>query len=147
MIMANNEKKTIGYITARASYLLAMSLYHNFQKVGIDLPHAQFVILRHLYEKNGQTQQELADTLFKDKAAIKRTIDNLISRNYVKKIKDGKTFRIFVTNSAIDIKTTVEKVVENTIASSLKNISNTEYDICYDVLYRIIDNIVKNYEL
>ncbi|HOP62060.1 MAG TPA: MarR family winged helix-turn-helix transcriptional regulator [Spirochaetota bacterium] len=139
--MKKTVKDSIGYLTARASYALASQVYRNFQKQEIDLPHAQFIILRHLYENDGMTQQEMADSLFKDKAAIKRTVESLMLRGYVSRVKKGKTFKIFLTASAKKIKGTVQKIADATIRQSLKGVDAAEYEICLDVLKKITENL------
>lgn len=135
-----NTKTSTGYLVARASHSLAAQLYKNFMQEGIDLPHAQYVILRNLYTNDGLTQQELANALSKDKAAIKRTIDNLVSRKYVTRVKNGSAYRIFLTDSAIQMRATIDRISDFTIQQSLENISTGEYEIFHDVLNRIIKN-------
>ncbi len=140
--MKKKVKDSIGYLTARASYALATQVYRDFYKRGIDLPHSQFVVLRHLFENDGQTQQELANTLFKDKAAIKRTVDNLVIRGYVSRIKEGKTYRISLTARALEIKNDILKIADNTVKSALAGVSSSDHEICLKVLKKITENIL-----
>lgn len=139
--MRKNVKDSVGYLTARASYSLASQVNRNFNKQGIDLPHSQFVILRHLFDNDGQTQQELADTLFKDKAAIKRTVDNLEIRGYVSRTREGKTYRISLTPQAAVIKDDILRIADNTVKAALKGISSSDHEICLKVLKKITENI------
>ncbi len=75
------EPHTLGFLLGRAAATMATLLNQTLKSEGIDLPHSQFVILRHLYNEDGISQQELAERIFKDNAAIKRTLDNLEQKN------------------------------------------------------------------
>ena len=138
--MNNKATESLGYLTAKASFSLAAQLNREFLKYGIDLPHSQFIILSQLYETDGQTQQELADALFKNKSAIKRTVDNLELRSYVKRIEKGKSFRIFLTDTGLMKKTELLKISEKTTKSILGIISKRDYERCAKILKKIIKN-------
>ncbi|MCC8188681.1 MAG: MarR family transcriptional regulator [Bacteroides sp.] len=75
------DPHTLGFLLGRAAATMATLLNHTLKNEGIDLPHSQFVILRYLYYEDGISQQELAEKIFKDNAAIKRTLDHLEQKN------------------------------------------------------------------
>ena len=52
-------------------------LNHTFEKNGYPITREQWVIMKMLWEKNGVSQQELADELMKNKASITSLIENL----------------------------------------------------------------------
>ena len=68
---------SLGFLLNRTSVALGKTLNNKLQEADIDLPHSQFVVLRCIYYRDGLSQLEISNLLFKDAAAIKRTIDNL----------------------------------------------------------------------
>lgn len=71
------KQHTLGFLLARASNSMATHLNSLLKKEGIDLPHSQYIVLKCLYDEDGISQQDLADKIYKDTAAIKRTLDIL----------------------------------------------------------------------
>ncbi len=112
-----DEFYSLGFLMGRASIALAKSANAALAEAGIDLPHSQFIVLRCVYYKDGLSQLEIANTIFKDAAAVKRTVDNLeekglVVRSQIRPLKNavhitekGKTLMprvIEVANGVID---------------------------------------------
>lgn len=57
--------------------------YHRLQKQELDITFEMMELLGVLFVKDGQNQQEIANTLKKNKASITPLIDNLMIRNLV----------------------------------------------------------------
>ena len=74
---------SIGYLVGRTSRAIVKRLTKKFQDFGYDISYEQWSILIHLYRKDGRTQQDLARTAVKDKAAITRLINGLEKKNIV----------------------------------------------------------------
>lgn len=137
-----DEFYSLGFLVSRASVSLSKSINTRLEKVGIDLPHSQFIVLRTLYFKDGLSQLEIARLLSKDAAAIKRTVDNLeekgfVKRNQVRNLKNS----IQITEKAKKIMPDVLKVADKIIDDAL-------YDIGLDKskLYEALDKIYTNLE-
>lgn len=77
--------KSLGFLLARALWTLSTALNTTLKERGIDLPISQYTIMRFLYEQDGLSQNRIAILLYKDAAAIKRSIDNLEKKGLVER--------------------------------------------------------------
>lgn len=139
--MVTDEFYSLGFLLSRASVSLARALTAEFRKEGIDLPHSQFVVLRCLYYRDGISQSEIANTLFKDAAAIKRTLDNLESKGYVRRqaVRNLKN-NVFITESGKSVMPGLLRVSEKVIAGSLDGIDAAGYGLLRELLEKIYSN-------
>lgn len=139
------DEEAIGYLTALVSQAMGSSLYREFARRGIDLPNAQFLLLAQLFIEDGQTQQELAVNLGKDKASIKRTADNLISRGLVTKERreqgNVKNIPLCVTDRARHIEEQIMQISKENFGSVTADISQQDLDITRATLRRMMGNI------
>jgi DNA-binding MarR family transcriptional regulator len=136
------KQHTLGFLLARTSNSMAMYLNSVLRKEGIDLPHSQFVILKHLYFQDGISQQELADLVFKDTSAIKRTLDILEKKGLIERIP--VTLRknsIKITDAGRALMPKVMDCLEKSKETYLQGISEDEYRMLTGILERIYQNI------
>lgn len=110
----------------------------------VRLAPEQSLLLALLLEKEGLSQNEIANQLNKDKASIARMIASLEKKGYVRKVsskKDRRSVNVFVTEegrklepilSEVDIK--INEVIE-------KGFSASEYSTLKTLLSRIQNNI------
>ena len=66
---------------------MAQNVKDVFKKNNIDLSHSQFILLKTVYFKEGLSQKDLSNILYKDIAAVKRTIDILEAKELVEKVR------------------------------------------------------------
>ena len=71
-------EESLGYATGRAARALGTRLNRNFAEAGYDVTCEQWSVLVNLWQKNGQSQQDLAGTTCKDKTSMTRLIDNMV---------------------------------------------------------------------
>lgn len=139
------DEEAIGYLTALVSQAMSNSLYREFVRRGIDLPNAQFLLLAQLFIEDGQTQQELAVNLGKDKASIKRTVDNLIERGLVTKERreqgNVKNIPLCVTDRARRIEEQIMQISKENFGSVTADISQKDLDITRATLRKMMVNI------
>ena len=74
---AYNLEESLGYIVGRAGRAFANRWNHNFEKAGHNVTCEQWAILMNLWQKNGQSQKELAGCTCKDKTSITRLLIDL----------------------------------------------------------------------
>lgn len=120
-----------------------MSVHLNtlLKKNGIDLPHSQYVILKHLYDEDGISQQELADKIYKDTAAIKRTLDILEKKGLIQRIPvTMRKNSVVITEQGKELMPKVMDCLERSKQFVLSGISEQEYKLFTDILARIYQN-------
>ncbi len=135
------EPHTLGFLLGRAAATMATLLNQTLKSEGIDLPHSQFVILRHLYNEDGISQQELAERIFKDNAAIKRTLDNLEQKKLIQRVHvTQRKNSILITEEGKQLLPQVLQSAEKAMRQILKDISYEDYQHLREMLEKIFRN-------
>ncbi len=136
-----DRKQTLGFLLARSYYAIATSLNGLLRREEIDLSHSQYVLLKVLYEKDGLSQQELAAKVYKNAAAVKRTLDILENKGLVERIP------VSLRKNSIKItpegRVLIYKVIESIRkwdSEILSGVSDEEYKIFEKTLNTIFDN-------
>ena len=135
---------TIGFLLNRSSVSIGRALNAALIKGNIDLPHSQFVVLRCLYFQDGLSQLEIANLMFKDAAAIKRTIDNLEKKGFAER-RQVRTLKnqVFITPAGRAVMPRVLEIAESVIKEALEDINEEEYALLRSMLNKIYLNTNK----
>lgn len=144
--MEYQDNESIAYLTATVSQAVADSLSNFFRQSGIELPFSQFLLLIQLYRCDGQTQQELSQTLKKDKAAIKRSVDNLIEKGLVERkpaAGTAKNIPLRLTDKAIVQREQVRDIYRKHFGQVMQDITKEELTVTRDTLRKILRNLKK----
>lgn len=134
---------SIGYLVGRLSRAIIRRLSKKFQDAGIDVSYEQWSILVHLYRRDGQTQQDLARTAVKDKAAVTRLLNGLEKKNLVVRIPDQNDKRsnlVYLTNKAKELKPRLVGFVEEMLDEAAQGIDPDEMHRCSVTINNIFAN-------
>jgi DNA-binding MarR family transcriptional regulator len=135
---------SLGFLVGRASVSLTKSLNAGLEAHNIDLPHAQFIVLRCLYYKDALSQLDIAQLLFKDAAAIKRTVDllekkGLVIRKQVRTLKNS----ICITEKGRNLMPHVLAISDSLIDKALDGIAPEHQQLLRTMLDKIYTNLEK----
>ena len=128
---------------SRAGRAMGTRLNRNFTDAGYDVTCEQWSVLMNLWQKNGQSQQDLAQNTCKDKTSMTRLIDNMEKHNLVVRIPnkvDKRQKLIYLTKKGRDLQARLAKVVHKTLQDAQKSISVRDIELCKDVLCRVYEN-------
>lgn len=139
-----DEFYSLGFMVSRAAIALAKAVNAAFVEAGIDLPHSQFTVLRCLYYKDGISQLDIANTIFKDAAAVKRTVDNLeekglVVRSQVRTLKNA----VYITEEGRNLMPKVLEVANGVIEKALTGMDKPSRDSLMLMLDDIYNNLSK----
>lgn len=139
-----DEFYSLGFLMARASIALAKRVNAAFVEADIDLPHSQFIVLRCVYYKDGLSQLEIANTIFKDAAAVKRTVDNLeekglVTRSQIRPLKNA----VNITEKGRELIPKVIEVANGVIDKALNGMLPQERHAFLFALDEIYNNLNK----
>ncbi|GEN32933.1 MarR family winged helix-turn-helix transcriptional regulator [Aneurinibacillus danicus] len=144
----NHEKyrldDSLGYKLFHASRLISNRLNQNFKDHCFPVTYEQWQIMSRLYEKDGQTQNNLALLTEKDQPSVSRLIDNMIKRGLVKRIfhtTDRRVNLIYLTEESKKMQTQLEELAKKTIADASFEIDPEDMAICLRVLDKIRENL------
>jgi DNA-binding MarR family transcriptional regulator len=135
---------SIGYRLFHASRLMNSRLNQNFRFHEYQITYEQWQVLSRLYEVDGLTQNQLANTIERDQGSISRLIDNMIKKNLVKRIPDDtdkRIKRVFLTEESNGVQEELEGIAGKTISQATRNMSEKEIETCLNMLDQIRENL------
>ncbi len=139
-----NRKQTLGFLLARASYAMSTKLNTLLKREGIDLPHSQYILLKTLYEDDGISQQELANRVYKNAAAVKRTLDILENKELVKRVPITlRKNSIVITNKGKKMIPVVLNIISKWETELLEGVESDKYSLFKDFLNTIYYNTLE----
>lgn len=139
----NKEGNNLIMIIGKASRLIGNRLSRNLSEFNVT--SEQWSILASLWEKNGRTQQDLANIANKNKASITHLIDNLVKRNLVYRQPDEEDRRnnlIFLTEDGKNLKESLSKIVKKTTKDFTNGIDKKDLKVSKKVLKKITENLL-----
>ncbi|MFK2825405.1 MarR family winged helix-turn-helix transcriptional regulator [Bacillus sp. B190/17] len=136
--------ESLGYKLFQASRLMTNTLNRHFREQGFSLTHEQWQILSRLYEKDGQTQHELALLNEKDQPSVSRLIDNMIKRRLIDRKShptDKRINLIYLTSHSKRMEKEYITLALQTIQEAGYEVDEKELAICLKVLDKIRANL------
>jgi DNA-binding MarR family transcriptional regulator len=139
----NIEKTMLPWMgkTSKAiDYFLADKLKEN----GIGLTKVQMVLLKKLWEMDGQPQNNLAFLTNRDKASLARLITTMEKKNLVARIpskSDHRINHIYITKHGLDILKKAAPVMIEAIGQIQKDIPKKDIDKVIEIMKKIGLNI------
>jgi DNA-binding MarR family transcriptional regulator len=132
------------FITGKASTAIARRLHRNFKNNNIEITAEQWSVLFQLWNKEGLTQQEIANNTFKDKPSITRLLNNMEKLNLVVRIphqSDKRTNLIYLTQKGKSLKKSSIEQADITLREALKDVNEEDIQICYNTLQKVFNNL------
>lgn len=101
-----------------------------------------------LYISEGLTQQEMADRLQADKAAVARTLAQLEDKGYVNRISDPtdkRVTRVYLTDKSKALQGDLENAVERVIDRLKESLLDGEPDVIKQQLKQMLESLSTHY--
>jgi DNA-binding MarR family transcriptional regulator len=133
-----------GFIAGRASLALSKRLQQKFRKLGYDITAEQWSILVKLWEKDGESQQEICTGTNRDKPSVTRLIDNLEKSNLVIRVPDKDDRRVnvvYLTNLGKELKNILIEEAQATYEEAFEGISEDDILTTRKVLNKLFINL------
>ena len=142
---AMQQPKIFGAYLDRTVKQIRQNYVKAFKEAGVDLTTEQWVLLDNLYQNNGISQNDLAQSNFKNAPTVSRIIDLLCQKGLTERQRfdnDRRRYKIFMTEKG---KAMYEQALPHVLALR-KQGWNGLTDADYDNLVRIVNQIFDNYE-
>lgn len=121
---------------------LVAELNRSLHSVGLPINHAQFVILQKLFQKDGQSQSDIARIVGKDRAAISRSLNSLEENGFIiRKAVTGSKNGVFLTEKAIANSNKIAEAINMATRKGRKGMSVEEYETGMNFLKKIFENL------
>ncbi len=135
---------SFGTIVHWAERALINRLSRNFVESGHDITVEQWRVLVNLWNREGQSQRELAEVTHKDKTGITRILHGMEKRDLVVRVPDQddqRNNRIYLTRKGREVQQDLVQWTRKTLDEALSGISEEDVEACKDMLRRVIHNL------
>ncbi|KUG07629.1 MarR family winged helix-turn-helix transcriptional regulator [Solirubrum puertoriconensis] len=115
----------------------------NIDRAGVNITIDQWLVLRVLLEHDDLTQNEIAESVFKDQASVARILALLTQRGLLSAVPlphDGRRTQLRVTEEGHRILDAVQPIVNDNRKTALAGISEDELAQLRGLLERITQN-------
>ncbi len=141
--MTNPEEKAYFIKIDITIKKLRVDIQKQLTKSGFDITVDQWVVLENISQKQGISQNELAEVTAKDAPTITRILDLMQKKGIIKKQlfkKDARKFAIYLTPFGEDLHKKVKPIVLALRKKGWGDLSDEDYN----TLVRIMDSIYNN---
>ncbi len=135
---------SLGSLVHWAERALIQRLQRNFEEEGLVVTVEQWRVLVNLWNREGQSQSELAAATHKDKAGVTRILDGMEQRDLVVRTpdkEDQRNKRVYLTRKGRDFQKALVTRTRKTIEEALEGIADEDAEVCRRVLGRVIRNL------
>ena len=104
----------------------------------------QWIVLKCLWEKDGQPLKDLAEVTYKDKANITRVVDKLEKRGLLTRVKgqnDRRTYFIYLTKEGRDLENEVMPRVKKAVETTEGLLNSEDLKQLKDLLNKVFYKI------
>lgn len=139
-----NIEKTMLPWMGKASKAIDHFLADKLKENGIELTKVQLVLLKKLWEIDGQPQNNLAFLTNRDKASLARLITTMEKKTLVARIpskSDHRINHIYITKHGLDILKKAAPILIEAIKQIQKDIPNKDIEKVIDIMKKIGLNI------
>ncbi len=137
-------EKNYGFLLERTSKKIKQTLQKRFNAASIDLTVDQWVILNRLQHQDSQSQNELAESTYKDAPTVTRIIDLMCKKELTLRVAheaDRRRFCICLTEKGKHIFEQALPLVEQLRKDGLQHITESEYKMAMQVLAKMYKNL------
>lgn len=136
--------KTLMPWIGRSMKVIDYFIMDKFSENGIGLTKVQWLLLKILYEMNGESQHNLAFLTNRDKASLTRLLTTMEKKNLVARIPsetDQRVNRIYITTNGEKILKKAQPVIDEIIGEMQEGITEDERMCTIKVLKKLLNNI------
>lgn len=131
-------------MNGKVSSAMNRKLQKKFSAAHMNITPEQWTVMLYLAGKDGVTQQQLCNAVYKDKPSMTRLLDALERENIVERHPnrfDRRANSIHLTDRGRIVKDKAQKVALLTLREALEGLTMDELGVCQRVLRRVFENI------
>ena len=136
--------KTLMPWIGKSMKIIDYFIMDRFSEKGIGLTKVQWLLLKILNDRNGESQHNLAFLTSRDKASLTRLINTMENKNLVARIpskSDQRINQIYITKHGEKILKKAQPVIMEMIMEMQDGISEEERGLAISVLKKLMNNI------
>lgn len=125
--------------------VVANAINKRIAEEGHDMTVEQMILLHNIGEQEGVKQQDLANSIFKEKATITRALNKMETKNVILRIADKEDKRqklIYLTHKGKELHEVLLPILWEISEKATKGIEENELKLCKSILNKIFNNLV-----
>ena len=142
-MLEENSTKNFGAYMDRTIKAIKANYTLAFKTIGADITTEQWVIIDLLNEKNGLSQNELANQTFKNAPTVSRIIDLLCKKGLTKRLRyenDRRRYKVFLTEEGQKLHNQVFPKVIELRKKGWSKLTDEDYQSYLRILNQIFEN-------
>jgi len=135
---------TLGPWLGKTSKMMEALMYYQFKKDNLDISVKQWLLLKFLYIKDGQSQNQLAFLTNRDKGSLTRLVNTVEKKDLIERIpskEDKRVNLIFLTAKGTKVYEASKKSLQIITETLHTGISDDEISLAIGILKKVIGNI------
>jgi DNA-binding MarR family transcriptional regulator len=137
--------RALGFVVNRTAYLLRLQAREAFKKHGVDLTPEELALLVHLWQRDGQTQGELAACAIRDRTTVTRILDRMSEKGFIRRepgVRDRRRVRTWLTREGRRLERVLLPRAAIRLAEITRGIPEANMKITLESLRKVQENIV-----
>ena len=139
-----DENESLAMLLDKSHRSLGINLQRIFKAYGFDITVEQWMILLVLWKQNGQTQQQIANIIGKDKGTVSPQLDGLEKRELIMRLQDKNDKRrnvVCLTQKGKDLEDELSPLGFANIEIARYGIPEEDMKTCMEVLRKVCKNL------
>ena len=140
-----NLENTLGYLINRCAIMLKNDLTRRFHQAGYEITPEEWAILNRLWERDGMSQNELAERTVKDKTTITRFLNQMENKGLIKRHSsqtDGRSKNVQLTAEGQQLEPVLIQIAMGLLTEAATGLSATDIQITFSTLEKLENNLV-----
>ncbi len=141
--MRKMKNAAIGTMIGRAYRILKYNIQKEFLNAGYNLTLEQWVLLHILKMKDGISQHDISQIIFKEKTTITRLIDGVEKKKLIVRVRDDKDRRnnlIYLTDDGKIAESVLTPIAERINKKALNGFTKEETEMSFALMNKMINN-------
>lgn len=139
-----NPFDSLVFLTSRVGRLLINCIEKRSKIERPNIVKSDMELMVILWKKDGLSQQDLAESVIRDKGTITRTLTRMERENLVIRVpdeQDKRTKRIYLTHKGKQLKEYLVPLAYNIISEATVQLTEEEIEVCKKVLVKMYNKL------
>ena len=136
--------KALGFVVNRTAYLMRQLAHETFQLNAIDLTVEELALLVHLWQRDGQTQGELAACAIRDRTTVTRILDRMSTKGLIRReqgVRDRRRVRTWLTREGKRLERVILPRAARLLVDVTRGIPEAQLSLTLESLRKVQENI------
>lgn len=143
-ISFDDYDKVPGFVISQAAYVIRKTLTRRIKDAGINVTPHEFAILNRLNKHPTLNQKEIAQLTYKDRPAVTRMLERMITKGYVIKHlsnQDRRSYKVALTPAGQRVRDKIVPIATGVMMEALDGMESDQLDTSIKVLQQITSNL------